>query len=595
LAFLLDGLHEDLNRVLKKPYTTNPDYAGQPDNELAKQFFDIYLKRNQSIIVDLFAGQLKSTIQKSCGQKSVTFDPFTFLSLPLPIDDKRSIEVFFFHLNRQHRPIKVSILIDREEGTVDSVLSYLSDIVQVPPYHILLASVNNHQINNIIYPWTKLSSVGDVMNAYQLVGVPAAWEGHVAGVKKKVEEGGVGGVKEPSPKIPSRTTSPMKEKEKEKKGRGKGVKLIKTGSNKEVMESEKQDQSLSPHKKKKLEDADSEKDDTDSDKAEKKSDNPEKIEICENTEEPENSEKPDQKTEKIPSDSNSGTPGRKKEVKKKKKEDPEPKKKKEEPKKEKETPQKKTDIIYIRVLHRKIQRNKIYFMTPYSTNLFSSPTIFSFSKLELTKKQLYCSIADLLSWMVPKDTKNAEGTTSKKPTTKQKETSEKPDADPKTENDSESENSLPQVGSRYPFLLKYVNSSGTACSRSPWYTFNLGTLISDDDGLVDLQNDDTVAIDWKPDLYSLKYLRVDGYGDWYDEHPSCKENWDSLNKPISLDQCMNWFTQEEDLGDELFCSDCQKHEKTKKKKRKFGNHHPCLLSTSNDSPPTTTNGSNPTG
>jgi len=204
-------------------------------------------------------------------------------------------------------------------------------------------------------------------------------------------------------------------------------------------------------------------------------------------------------------------------------------------------------------------------MTPYSANLFSSPTIFSFSKLELTKKQLYSSIADLLSWMVPKDTKNAEVTPSKKPTTKQKETSEKPDADPKTENDSESENSLPQVGSRYPFLLKYVNSSGTACSRSPWYTFNPGTLISDDDGLVDLQNDDTVAIDWKPDLYSLKYLRVDGYGDWYDEHPSCKENWDSLNKPISLDQCMNWFTQEEDLGDELFCSDCQKHEKTKKK------------------------------
>jgi len=157
------------------------------------------------------------------------------------------------------------------------VLSYLSDIVQVPPYHILLASVNNHQINNIVYPWTKLSSVGDVMNAYQLVGVPAAWEGHVAGVKKKVEEGGVGGVKEPSPKIPSRTTSPMKEKEKEKKGRGKGVKLIKTGSNKEVMESEKQDQSLSPHKKKKLEDADSEKDDTDSDKAEKNPTIPKKL------------------------------------------------------------------------------------------------------------------------------------------------------------------------------------------------------------------------------------------------------------------------------------------------------------------------------
>jgi len=63
----------------------------------------------------------------------------------------------------------------------------------------------------------------------------------------------------------------------------------------------------------------------------------------------------------------------------------------------------------------------------------------------------------------------------------------------------------------------------------------------------------------------MKYLRIDGHGDWFDEHPSCKENWENLNKPISLDQCMNWFTQEEDLGDEVYCSDCKKPEKTKKK------------------------------
>ena len=32
LGFLLDGLHEDLNRVRKKPYTTTPDETGErPD------------------------------------------------------------------------------------------------------------------------------------------------------------------------------------------------------------------------------------------------------------------------------------------------------------------------------------------------------------------------------------------------------------------------------------------------------------------------------------------------------------------------------------------------------------------------------------
>ena len=31
LAFLLDGLHEDLNRVKKKPYVEIPDHGGRPD------------------------------------------------------------------------------------------------------------------------------------------------------------------------------------------------------------------------------------------------------------------------------------------------------------------------------------------------------------------------------------------------------------------------------------------------------------------------------------------------------------------------------------------------------------------------------------
>jgi len=32
LAFLLDGLHEDLNRIRNKPSVLNPDYDGQGDD-----------------------------------------------------------------------------------------------------------------------------------------------------------------------------------------------------------------------------------------------------------------------------------------------------------------------------------------------------------------------------------------------------------------------------------------------------------------------------------------------------------------------------------------------------------------------------------
>lgn len=65
VAFLLDGLHEDLNRVLKKPYVENPDWAGGGDKELvelARKSWEGYISRNDSAIVDLFQGQYKSTL-----------------------------------------------------------------------------------------------------------------------------------------------------------------------------------------------------------------------------------------------------------------------------------------------------------------------------------------------------------------------------------------------------------------------------------------------------------------------------------------------------------------------------------------------------
>lgn len=65
VAFLLDGLHEDLNRVLKKPYVEKPDWEGGGDLELvqlANESWEGYKRRNDSVIVDLFQGQYQSTL-----------------------------------------------------------------------------------------------------------------------------------------------------------------------------------------------------------------------------------------------------------------------------------------------------------------------------------------------------------------------------------------------------------------------------------------------------------------------------------------------------------------------------------------------------
>jgi ubiquitin C-terminal hydrolase len=85
LAFLLDGLHEDLNRILVKPYREEKDSDDRPDKEVAAEAWENYKARNDSVIVDHFQGLYKSTLRcPHCDKTSVKFDPFMYLSLPLP-------------------------------------------------------------------------------------------------------------------------------------------------------------------------------------------------------------------------------------------------------------------------------------------------------------------------------------------------------------------------------------------------------------------------------------------------------------------------------------------------------------------------------
>lgn len=97
MAFLLDGLHEDLNRIRNKPYIeVKNDIERRPDEEVAKESWDNYKKRNDSIVVDTFHAMLKSTLVcPECQLVSVTFDPFCYLSLPLPVKREKQVNLTF--------------------------------------------------------------------------------------------------------------------------------------------------------------------------------------------------------------------------------------------------------------------------------------------------------------------------------------------------------------------------------------------------------------------------------------------------------------------------------------------------------------------
>nr|XP_057935912.1 ubiquitin carboxyl-terminal hydrolase 2a isoform X4 [Doryrhamphus excisus] len=84
LRFLLDGLHNEVNRVTVRPRGTVEDFDHLSDEEKGKRMWNKYLEREDSKIVDLFVGQLKSSLTCShCGFCSTVFDPFWDLSLPI--------------------------------------------------------------------------------------------------------------------------------------------------------------------------------------------------------------------------------------------------------------------------------------------------------------------------------------------------------------------------------------------------------------------------------------------------------------------------------------------------------------------------------
>jgi ubiquitin C-terminal hydrolase len=86
LAFLLDGLHEDLNRVLSKPLVDEIDSDGKTQEDVAVEAWKAYLLRNRSIIVDIFQGQLRNILScLFCHYQSYTFDPFMYMTVPIGV------------------------------------------------------------------------------------------------------------------------------------------------------------------------------------------------------------------------------------------------------------------------------------------------------------------------------------------------------------------------------------------------------------------------------------------------------------------------------------------------------------------------------
>ncbi|RWW70505.1 hypothetical protein BHE74_00021804 [Ensete ventricosum] len=104
LAFLLDGLHEDLNRVKHKPYVEAKDASGRPDEEVADEYWGNHLARNDSIIVDIcqvYANCIIRFLDEPSDSISLIRDEDRLAAYRLPKDAERAPQVVYYILGKR--------------------------------------------------------------------------------------------------------------------------------------------------------------------------------------------------------------------------------------------------------------------------------------------------------------------------------------------------------------------------------------------------------------------------------------------------------------------------------------------------------------
>jgi ubiquitin carboxyl-terminal hydrolase 4/11/15 len=229
LSLFLDNLHEDLNRISNKPYIDLEEQKkDETDEQASQRWWSNHKKREDSIISDLFHGQLKSKIDcPDCKRTSITYDPFMFLVLSLnepEPDEELTYKYFYFDTTfkilkcqiisiQLTYTLKVKDLLDKvkQNAYIDSPYGYEVVILdhekmilcKLPEEFVIYAFVKkNYEIciynkehevfdNIYIYPMTKKYFLSFIPNGIEYISYPFSMSGDnnklISDIKKECQ------------------------------------------------------------------------------------------------------------------------------------------------------------------------------------------------------------------------------------------------------------------------------------------------------------------------------------------------------------------------------------------------------------------------
>ena len=163
ISALIDGLHEDLNRVHKNPAMAAPQ-GSSPDG---LDHWHSHLSQNQSIIVDLMHGQFKSTLTcPTCHREAASFTAFSAISLPVP-QEKYTLVTFYYVPYDVSRPHLMCTVMAETEETMKSFRERVGKLLNVNSDLLILGMFTGYSLSRLLCRERKVKVVSKLQTSRQ--------------------------------------------------------------------------------------------------------------------------------------------------------------------------------------------------------------------------------------------------------------------------------------------------------------------------------------------------------------------------------------------------------------------------------------------
>ncbi|XP_065059123.1 ubiquitin carboxyl-terminal hydrolase 19-like isoform X2 [Rhopilema esculentum] len=134
-ATLLDNLHEDMNqgsRPERSNESASKDEDGPAINEKADTAWEDHFRRNNSVIVKMFHGQMVSKLTcQACRKVSTTYEACGQISLPIAMS-KQYFHVIMFFRDPTRQPERIRLQVSSSHAQVWHFLTILERVVSIP-------------------------------------------------------------------------------------------------------------------------------------------------------------------------------------------------------------------------------------------------------------------------------------------------------------------------------------------------------------------------------------------------------------------------------------------------------------------------------